>query len=179
MTRGGGKGKAGKADVVVVGDIRTLLADDDSVGDGCHIVGGGPIPVRRFREWLEAGDAFIKGVVHDGVDVLHVQHFGRHIPAHLRTALELGEPPLFDGLVCSDPSCGRRYKLELDHLVPFAAGGATSYRNLDGKCRGEHQTKTEADRAAGLLTPPNPNDRGGNSPADGGGPAGGDERGPP
>ena len=46
-------------------------------------------------------------------------------------------------------------------VVPFAAGGATSYRNLDGKCRGEHQTKTEEDRAAGLLTPRDPGSHGG------------------
>lgn len=34
MTRGGGHGKAGKADLVMVGDIRTLVSGDDTVGGG-------------------------------------------------------------------------------------------------------------------------------------------------
>ena len=37
-----------------------------------------------------AEDAFIKAVTHDGVRIGTVAHFGRHIPAELRTALELG-----------------------------------------------------------------------------------------
>jgi hypothetical protein len=40
-----------------------------------------------------AGDAFLKAVAHDGVRIETVAHFGRHISAELRTALELGALP--------------------------------------------------------------------------------------
>ena len=95
----------------------------------CHIVGGGPIPVRLAREM--AKDAFLKAVLHDGVNIHTVKHFGRHIPAELRTALELGPLPDLDGVTCSDEGCDRRYGLEWDHDDPFSNGGPTSYENLN------------------------------------------------
>ena len=175
MLAGGGRGKTGRADIVLVGDIRTLLANDDRVGGGCHILGGGPIPAEHLRQLLlGAGDAFIKAVVHNGVDILHVEHQGRKISAELRTALMLGEPPDFDGPVCAEPGCGARFGLECDHIHPVAAQGATSYRNAAMRCKPHHWAKTERDRAAGLLTPRNPADRDGGADGDAGG-----ERGPP
>ncbi|MFN2556942.1 MAG: hypothetical protein ABR592_08730 [Nitriliruptorales bacterium] len=44
-----------------------------------------------------ASDAFLKGVLIDGCEITKVKHFGRRIPAELRTALELGPPPELDG----------------------------------------------------------------------------------
>jgi len=172
MLQGGGRGKAGRADIVLLGDIRTILANDDREGGGCHILGGGPISVADLRQrLLDAGDAFIKGVVHNGVDILNVEHLGRKISAELRTALLLGQPPHFDGPVCAEPGCGARFGLECDHIVPVAADGPTSYRNAAMRCKPHHWAKTERDRAAGLLTPRNPaSDRGGDA---------GGERGPP
>ncbi|MBV8160357.1 MAG: HNH endonuclease, partial [Acidimicrobiia bacterium] len=80
-----------------------------------------------------------------------VCHLGRHIPAHLRTALELGEPPGFGGVTCSVAGCGRRHGLEWDHEDPLAHAGPTSMENLSAKCWGHHQDKTAQDRRAGLL----------------------------
>ena len=40
-----------------------------------------------------ADDAFVKAVTHDGVRIEAVAHFGRYIPAELRTALDLGRRP--------------------------------------------------------------------------------------
>ena len=40
-------------------------------------------------------DAFLKVAFHDGKDIHKIKHFGRHINAELRTALELGSPPEF------------------------------------------------------------------------------------
>jgi hypothetical protein len=111
-------------------------------------VGAGPIPVSVAKA-LE-GDAFFKAVPHDGIDIATVCHLGRHIPAELRTALELGAPPDFDGVTCSEPGCGRRHGLEWDHTDPVANGGPTSYKNLRPQCW-PHQDKTEQDRRAGLL----------------------------
>ncbi len=66
-------------------------------------------------------------------------HYGRHISAELRTALELGNPPGFEGAVCVD--CGRRYRLEWDHLDPVANNGPTSFKNLKGRCWSCHQAR--------------------------------------
>lgn len=115
----------------------------------CQAIGGGPLPVERVRELSR--DAFIKAVLHDGVRVGTVKHFGRHITAELRTALELGGPPGFESAVCAELGCGRRYGLEWDHIDPLANGGATSYDNLAARCWPHHRDKTERDRAAGRL----------------------------
>jgi hypothetical protein len=90
-------------------------------------------------------------VLHDGVNLHTVTHFGRHIPAELRTALELGDLPDLDGVTCSEKDCDRRYGLEWDHDHPVANGGETSYRNLRPQCKPHHRDKTERDRKAGRL----------------------------
>jgi hypothetical protein len=150
MLEGQGKGKAKSADLVVVCDLGAYRRGHAHDGEPCHILGGGPIPVSLAREL--ATDAFLKVVLHDGTDISTVCHLGRHIDAALRTALELGPPPDFDGVVCSVEGCGRRYGLEWDHEDPVANRGPTSYTNLNRpKCWPHHQEKTARDRRAGLL----------------------------
>jgi len=85
------------------------------------------------------------------VNLHTVKHLGRHIPAELRTALELGPLPDLDGVLCSEEGCDRRYGLEWDHDNPLANGGETSYRNLKPRCTPDHWDKTERDRQAGRL----------------------------
>jgi hypothetical protein len=82
-------------------------------------------------------------------------HFGRHLKAEVRTALELGRAPEFDGPRCSC-GCGKRYKLQNDHVRPLAAGGPTCLANLQPLVPGEHVEKTARDRRAGLLAPDRP-----------------------
>jgi hypothetical protein len=148
LTAGSGKGRSRSADVVVVVDLRAWRRGRAKEGESCHIVGGGPVPVSLAKEL--AVDAFLKAVVHDGVEIKSVKHLGRHIPAELRTALDLGAPPGFEGTACAD-GCGRRHGLEWDHVDPVAHGGPTSYDNLRPRCWGCHHDKTERDRRAGLL----------------------------
>jgi hypothetical protein len=71
----------------------------------------------------------------------------------LRTALELGAPPRFEGAVCVEDGCERRYWLEWDHDDPVANHGPTSYDNVMARCWPDHGAKTERDRKAGLLAP--------------------------
>jgi hypothetical protein len=149
-----GRGKRGGTDLVLVVDLNAYRRGHAHEGEPCHIVGGGPIPVDVARELSE--DAFVKAVLHDGVEIHTVAHFGRHIPAHLRTALELGAPPDFEGVKCSDEGCERRYGLQWDHVDPCANGGMTSFRNLQPLCTPGHFEKTERDRRAGLLSPEDP-----------------------
>jgi hypothetical protein len=139
--------KGRDVDTVIVCDLRAYRRGHTHDGELCHIIGGGPIPVWLAREMSD--DAFLKAVLHDGVNLHTIKHFGRHISAELRTALELGELPDFDGAVCSEEGCDRRYGLEWDHYTPIANGGETSYRNVGPKCKPHHWDKPDRDRRAG------------------------------
>ncbi|MGI8491543.1 MAG: HNH endonuclease, partial [Acidimicrobiales bacterium] len=79
------------------------------------------------------------------------KHFGRHLPAELRSALDLGAVPGFDGAQCVD--CAGRRHLEYDHVDPLANNGATEYSNIKPRCWPDHQDKNDRDRQAGLLGP--------------------------
>ena len=82
-----------------------------------------------------AGDAILKVLVTQGVDVTTVAHAGRTIPAHLRSALEVRDPK------CIVPTCHARRGLQIDHRQPFAARGDTSLENLARLCRWHHYQK--------------------------------------
>lgn len=151
MLEGGGRGRANRADVVFVVDLRAWRRGHAHAGEVSHVVGGGPLPVPVVRDL--ASDAFVKAVVHDGVALHTVAHLGRHIPAELRTALDLGPLPDLAGVSCTVPGCGRTTGLEWDHIWPNAARGPTSYENLQPRCWPHHQEKTQRDRGAGLIGP--------------------------
>ena len=150
MIQNGGKGKANRADMVIVCDLQAYRRGHVHEGEPCHIVGGGPIPVSLAKEL--GRDAFLKAVLHDGTDIHTIAHFGRRYPAVLRTALDLGAPPKFSGNVCAAPGCDRTYYLQNDHIDPVANGGLTSYVNNQPLCPLNHRIKTEQDRKAGLLS---------------------------
>jgi hypothetical protein len=138
----GGVGpRATRADVVLVWDLSR---------DAGHIIGGGPVPWSTVWEFIDR-DAFMKGLTHDGTKIDTIRHFGKNPPALLRTALDLGRPPDFEGPRCTKPGCDRRHHLEFDHIDPRANGGAWSLGNIDPYCWYDHVEKTERDRAAGLL----------------------------
>lgn len=140
---------AQRADVVLVCDLFAYRRGHTHAGEVCQIVGGGPVPVSVVRDM--AADGFVKAVLHDGVRIHTVKHFGRHIPAEVRTALELGPVPAFGGAECIVEGCGHRYGLQWDHVDPVANGGPTSYGNLEPRCKPDHWDKTARDREAGLL----------------------------
>ncbi|MDQ1376327.1 MAG: hypothetical protein QOE15_500 [Acidimicrobiaceae bacterium] len=143
--------RSGRAELVVVCDIAAFQRGHAHPGEVCHVIGGGPVPVSVARDL--ATESFIKAVLHDGVNIASVAHYSRYKKAELRTALGLGAPPLFDGVVCSDEGCDRRYHLEWDHIDPVAHDGPTSYANLAPRCLPHHREKTRRDREAGLLGP--------------------------
>ena len=149
---GGDSGQPGNGpcvDMTIVCDINAYRRGHTIGGEVCHIVGGGPIPVSVVREL--AKDAFLKAVIHDGVNIHTVKHFGRHYPAALRTALNLGPPPAFPGRRCKH--CGKPFGLQRDHEDPLANGGATEHSNIQDLCYSCHQEKTGQDRKAGRLGP--------------------------
>lgn len=113
--------------------------EDDEV---CVIPGVGPVSPSAAREIAE--DAFLSGVFYDGKDLRHFRRWTRNVPVEVRLALRLGNPPDFDGPKCVD--CGSRLRLELDHEIPHAAGGAASVANLQPRCPRCHLVKTRRDR---------------------------------
>ncbi|MDQ4091090.1 MAG: HNH endonuclease, partial [Actinomycetota bacterium] len=151
MLSGTARPTRSSTDLVLVCDLRAWRRGHAHGGEPAHIVGGGPLPVSVLRRL--AADAFVKVVLHDGVRIHTVAHFGRHIRAELRTALELGAPPDFDGVECVEAGCDRRHGLEWDHVDPVANGGLTSFENLRARCWPHHRAKTERDRQAGLWGP--------------------------
>ena len=145
----GARGKARTADVVFVVDSRAYRRGHAHPGEPCHIIGGGPVPVDAVRDQID--DAFLKVIVHDGVNIQTVAHHGRYRSAELQTALEIGPAPQFDGVTCTQPGCDRTYGLQWDHVDPCAHRGLTSLANVKPMCTPHHAEKTERDRVAGLL----------------------------
>ncbi len=115
-------------------DIDALKRGHTEHGEICEIAGVGPIPVATAAEYL--GEAFLKLLVVDGVDIKTVAHMGRAIPAPLRTALEERDR------VCQVPTCDLAMGLEIDHIKPFAEGGPASLENLVRLCKRHHLQKT-------------------------------------
>ena len=115
-------------------DIDALKRGHTEHGEICEIAGVGPIPVATATEYL--GEAFLKLLVIDGTDVRTIAHMGRAIPAKARTALEERDR------VCQVPKCDMAIGLEIDHIVPFAEGGAASLENLVRLCKRHHLQKT-------------------------------------
>jgi hypothetical protein len=145
----GGAARSGRADLVLVCDLGAWRRGHLHPGEVCHLLDGGPIPVGLARQLSR--DAFWKAVIHDGVNIHTVKHFGRYQPAELRTALDLGPVPALTGSQCA--RCGRRWGLQYDHINPVANQGPTTYHNLQALCWADHHHKTEQDRQAGLLGP--------------------------
>ncbi len=115
-------------------DLNALKRGHTENGEVCEIAGVGPVPVATATEYF--GEAFLKLLVLDGVDIKTVAHMGRHIPAPLRTAVEERDR------VCQVPTCDMTIGLEIDHIKPFAEGGAASLENLVRLCRRHHLQKT-------------------------------------
>src|SRR3954449_10508237 len=66
MLRGTGTGHPLRADVVFVCDVNAASRGHAHPGEPCAILGGDPVPVSTVI--TAARDAFIKGVLHDGVE---------------------------------------------------------------------------------------------------------------
>ncbi|MGH2757402.1 MAG: HNH endonuclease [Actinomycetota bacterium] len=135
--------------VVVSHSVAKRGWKDVKDGEVCKIPGVGPVAPEVAKEI--AADAFLSGVFYDGKDLRHLRRWTRNIPVEVRIALELGDPPDFDGVRCVD--CGNYFRIENDHVEPHVAGGPASNDNLDPRCWPCHQAKTEGDRKAGKLTP--------------------------
>jgi uncharacterized protein YbjQ (UPF0145 family) len=134
-TAGGAGGAVGPDAMVHVSvDYEALMRGHTVEGERCEIPGLGPIPVSVARRL--ADDAILKVLVTKGVEVTTVAHAGRHIPAHLRTAVECRDP------TCIVPNCDMRRGLQIDHRAPWTPTRDTSLANLARLCRWHHYQKS-------------------------------------
>jgi hypothetical protein len=142
---GGAPAKAGGWSAHVVIDHEALVRGHAIDGETCEIPGVGPVSVEWVRELL--GTAFVTAIVKRGKDISTVAHFGRHIPAELRTAM------IVSGRECSIEGCSGREYLELDHCeVDYGKNGPTAWFNLAWLCSIHHTRKTQG----WTLGPPDP-----------------------
>ncbi|MGI9601432.1 MAG: HNH endonuclease signature motif containing protein, partial [Acidimicrobiales bacterium] len=136
-------------------------------GETCEITGVGPVPVEVALDF--DADPFIKAVIRDGTDVGNpsgslefrlrrniprtVVHYGRSVPAELRTALEAR------GLQCAVPGCSNDAHLDVDHaVVDYAKGGPLALWNTQYLCRHHHRLKTAGQLDTDLPSPHQPPD---------------------
>lgn len=130
-------GRAGRRtshSVILRVDLAALRRGELEGGEVCEIPGVGPVPLAVARTVL--GDAFMKLVITDGVDVQMVCHAGRHVSSFIDTALEERDP------VCVVPGCDVANFLERDHWrEEFAEGGPTDLPNLCRLCKRHHGLK--------------------------------------
>jgi hypothetical protein len=152
LLAGSGNGRARRPELVVLVSHGVAKRGWKDVGEGevCKIPGVGPVAPAVAK--TIAKDAFLSGVFYDGNDLRHFKRWSRTIPVEVQVALELGEPPEFDGVACVD--CGRRFRPEFDHVEPYVACRSTSLPNMNTRCKSCHKVKGDEDRRAGKLRPP-------------------------
>jgi hypothetical protein len=99
----------------------------------CEIAGVGPVPVSVARDLL--GEAIVKLVITNGVDVANVTHLGRGPTTAQKIALMWTNP------TCNAEGCHRR-RIEYDHRKPWAQTRHTRLDELDPLCDYHHDLKT-------------------------------------
>jgi hypothetical protein len=151
LLSGASSGRSRRHELVVLvsHEVATRGWKDVKEGEICKIPGVGPIAPEVARRMAQ--DAFLTGVFYDGKDLRHLRRWTRHTPIEVLLALELGDPPDFDGVTCVD--CGKRFRTENDHGRAPRRLGPASTTNLKPRCWSCHRAKTVRDRKAGKLTP--------------------------
>lgn len=119
---------------IVLVNLESLHRGSVRAGETCEIPGVGPVPVDVARDLL--GDALLRVVIQDGVDVRTVVHAGRLASDVQRTAIEVRQRGR-----CARSTCGRAIA-EIDHVTGFTITGATPLDDLAGLCRFDHLAKT-------------------------------------
>jgi hypothetical protein len=99
----------------------------------CEIAGIGPVPVSVARDLL--GEAIVKLVITNGVDVANVTHLGRGPTVAQKIAL------MWTHDTCLVEGCHRR-RIEYDHRTPWAQTRHTRLDELDPLCDYHHDLKT-------------------------------------
>jgi len=153
VVAGEAKPSIGGAEIVLHVSYDAVRRGRLATGELCRFESGDDVPLGVALEMLDGGNAFIKGVLVDGQEVRRVKHFGRRVPAAVRTALRT-EAMLRAGEVrCGVPGCDRTAGLQWHHVEAHARGGPTSIDNLEPRCPHDHRREHAAQRRPGRPPP--------------------------
>jgi len=119
---------------IVLVNLESLQRGTTEPGEVCEIPGVGPVPVDVARDLL--GDALLRVVIVDGVDVRTVVHAGRLASDVQRTAIQVRQRGR-----CARPTCGRPID-QIDHTTGFTITGPVTLDDLAGLCSVDHLLKT-------------------------------------
>jgi hypothetical protein len=133
----GGRGRrrlGERRELIGLVNLESLRRGDVGAGETCEIAGVGPVPVDVARDLF--GDALLRIVVRDGVDIRTVVHAGR-----VANALQETAALVRDRGHCIRPSCDLPAR-EIDHRLDYAATRRTTLDDLGSVCGHDHDNKT-------------------------------------
>jgi hypothetical protein len=121
---------------VVPGRKSEVVVHMDATDHTVARVGHRPISVAAVKSWLDLSHAFV--TVRPVLDLAGDQPVDSYeIPDRIRRQVTLRDHH------CGFPYCTKpSARCDLDHVVPYAQGGATSSANLAPASRGHHRMKT-------------------------------------
>jgi hypothetical protein len=137
----GGRGRRrlrNRRELICLVDLAALQRGSLEAGETCEIPGVGPIPVAVARQVF--GDALLRVVIRDGVDVKTVVHTGRTANAVQETAVLARS-----GGRCERPRCDLVIS-EIDHITGYTKTKTTTLDDLAGLCGTCHDRKTRHER---------------------------------
>ena len=126
--------KRRRREAIVLVSLESLQRGSVASGELCEVPGVGPVPVDVARDLL--GDALLRIVITDGVDVLTAVHAGRLASDVQRTAIQVRQRGR-----CARPPCARGVE-QIDHVTGFCVTGAVPLDDLAGLCAFDHALKT-------------------------------------
>jgi 5-methylcytosine-specific restriction endonuclease McrA len=84
-----------------------------------------------------------------------------HVPAHVRREVWERDGGRCTFVLASGEACGSTHRLELDHIVPRALGGASTADNLRIRCKGHNLEEARRVLGGALVDAYAPRARGG------------------
>jgi hypothetical protein len=135
----GGRGRrrlGDRRELIGIVNLDALRRGTVEAGETCEIAGVGPVPVDVARGVF--GDALLRIVIRDGVDIRTVVHTGRTANALQETAVLVR-----DNGRCVRPTCGLPAR-EIDHREPYSTSRTTTLDDLGSVCGHDHDLKTYA-----------------------------------
>jgi 5-methylcytosine-specific restriction endonuclease McrA len=119
--------------------LSTLLGLDDQPGE---LAGHGPIPAALAGRIAADATGTWRRLVTDPCGRLLDYGSSTYRPPTYRPPQHLADYVIARDAVCRAPGCRRQASnCDLDHVIPFSQGGATSAANLLAECRRHHLEK--------------------------------------
>ena len=126
-----------RTNVQVRVDLAALRRGSVADGEICDAPGVGELTVGEVEALMAEDDVVIDALLTRGHDVLKTVRLDRYVTAEMRKALS------FRDATCVVPGCGRKWRLEKDHLKGgYAKTRRTKLDELAHLCPHHHRLKT-------------------------------------